>query len=92
MSQDIHDAKNADGVYNKINDKTSGYLFGWIQKADVATVGRLWYAAQYYVSDNFKDLEKGSDEYYKQTAKVFNKIVEETQPNYTVTTGCIKVK
>ena len=84
VSQDIHDAKNADGVYNKINDKTSGYLFDWIQKADVATVGRLWYAAQYYVSDNFKDLEKGSDEYYKQTAKVFNKIVEETQPNYTV--------
>ena len=84
VSQDIHDAKNADGVYNKINDKTNGYLFGWIQKADVATVGRLWYATQYYVSDNFKDLEKGSDEYYKQTAKVFNKIVEETQPNYTV--------
>lgn len=84
VSQDIHDAKNADGVYNKINDKTNGYLFGWIQKADVATVGRLWYAAQYYVSDNFKDLEKGSDEYYKQTAKVFNKIVEETQPNYPV--------
>lgn len=84
VSQDIHDAKNADGIYNKINDKTNGYLFGWIQKADVATVGRLWYAAQYYVSDNFKDLEKGSDEYYKQTAKVFNKIVEETQPNYTV--------
>lgn len=84
VSQDIHDAKNADGVYNKINDKTNGYLFGWIQKADVATVGRLWYAAQYYVDDNFKDLEKGSDEYYKQTAKVFNKIVEETQPNYTV--------
>lgn len=84
VSQDIHDAKNADGVYNKINDKTNGYLFGWIQKADVATVGRLWYAAQYYVSDKFKDLEKGSDEYYKQTAKVFNKIVEETQPNYTV--------
>ena len=84
VSQDIHDAKNADGVYNKINDKTNGYLFGWIQKADVATVGRLWYAAQYYVDDNFKGLEKGSDEYYKQTAKVFNKIVEETQPNYTV--------
>lgn len=84
VSQDIHDAKNADGIYNKINDKTNGYLFGWIQKADVATVGRLWYAAQYYVDDNFKDLKKGSDEYYKQTAKVFNKIVEETQPNYTV--------
>lgn len=84
VSQDIHDSKNADGIYNKINDKTNGYLFGWIQKADVATVGRLWYASQYYVNDNFKDLKKGSDEYYEQTAKVFNKIVEETQPNYTV--------
>lgn len=84
VSQDIHDSKNADGIYNKINDKTNGYLFGWIQKADVATVGRLWYAAQYYVNDNFKELKKGSDEYYEQTAKVFNKIVEETQPNYTV--------
>ena len=84
VSQDIHDASNTDGLYNKINDKTNGYLFGWIQKADVATVGRLWYASQYYVDDNFENLQKGTDEYYKQVAKVFNKVVEETQPNYTV--------
>lgn len=84
VSQDIHDASNTDGLYNKINDKTNGYLFGWIQKADVATVGRLWYASQYYVDDHFENLQKGTDEYYKQVAKVFNKVVEETQPNYTV--------
>lgn len=83
VSQDIHDASNTGGLYNKINDKTNGYLLGWIQKADVATVGRLWYASQYYVDEKF-DLEKGTDEYYKQVAKIFNKVVEETQPNYTV--------
>ena len=59
-------------------------LMDWIRKVDVATVGRLWYAAEYYVQDNNPDLVKGSDAYYKETANVFNRIVQETQPNYSV--------
>lgn len=55
-----------------------------IQKVDVATVGRLWYAAQYYVDDNYKELKKGTDAYYRKVAEVYNRCVEDTQPNYTV--------
>ena len=59
-------------------------LMDWIRKVDVATVGRLWYAAEYYIQDTKPDLQKGSDAYYRATADVFNRIVQETQPNYSV--------
>lgn len=59
------------------------WLTGWIQFMDGATVGRLWYAAEYYVQDHNKDLEKGTDAYYQEVAKVYNDIIEKTQPNYT---------
>ena len=70
----------------------ASWLMGWIQKTDLATVGRLWSAAEYYVRDNFKSLEKGTteqikkgeSEYYRKVAEIFNRIVEETQPNYSV--------
>lgn len=63
--------------------KKARWLTGWIQAMDGATVGRLWYAAEYYVQDHNKDLQKGSDAYYEAVAKVFNDIVERTQPNYS---------
>ena len=60
------------------------WAFGWIQAVDTGTVGRLWYACKYYVDDQYKNLAKGSDEYYKQVAEEFNRVIENTQPNYTV--------
>lgn len=59
------------------------WLLGWITKMDVATVGRLWYAAQYMVDDTQQNLEKGSDEYYQAVAKIFNDCIQQTQPNFT---------
>lgn len=64
--------------------KKARWVTGWIQAIDGATVGRLWYAAEYYVQDHHKDLAQGSDAYYEEVAKVFNDIVEKTQPNYSV--------
>lgn len=55
----------------------------WIQAIDVATTQKLWKAAEYYVRDNQKGLTIGSDEYYKAVAEVYNRIILETQPNYT---------
>lgn len=63
--------------------KKMRWATGWIQAMDGATVGRLWYAAQYYVDDHNKALKKGTDAYYQEVAKVFNDIVERTQPDYT---------
>lgn len=55
----------------------------WIQAIDVATTKKLWKAAEYYVRDNQKGLTIGSDDYYKAVANVYNRIILETQPNYT---------
>lgn len=55
----------------------------WIQAIDVATTKKLWKAAEYYVRDNQKGLTIGSDDYYKAVAEVYNRIILETQPNYT---------
>lgn len=63
--------------------KKARWATGWIQAMDGATVGRLWYAAEYYVQDHNKALVKGTDAYYEEVAKVFNDIVEKTQPNYS---------
>lgn len=67
------------------------WLTNWIQKIDVATVGRLWYATEYWVQRHNQDyksgkLKKGSDEYYQVVARKFEMVVTKTQPNYSVFT------
>ena len=54
----------------------------WIQGVDVLTTTKLWKAAEYYVQENNKSLKKGTDAYYKEVASVYNRVIEETQPNY----------
>lgn len=56
----------------------------WIQAIDLATTRKLWKAAEYYIRDTNKQLKVGTDEYYKAVANVYNQIIEETQPDYTV--------
>lgn len=68
--------------YNGAVERTRRW-FNWIQNIDVKTVKTLWYASEYFVQDNYGDLEHGSDDYYKKVAEVFNEVVEDTQPNYT---------
>lgn len=78
----LHDAKSVNSLYSRANRRLR-FLTGWIEAVDAGTVGRLWYASEYYVRDHFKNLERGTDEYYEKTAEVFNEVVERTQPNYT---------
>lgn len=84
---------------NKAVSKIKHFGLNWIQSMDTATVGRLWYAAQYYVNSHNPELKAGLDEYtkadvkdnlqekkdayYSKVAEVFNKVVENTQPDYT---------
>lgn len=85
FNQELGDLKDSKGLVDKVmNNPKLKWAFGWIQAMDTATVGRLWYASQYYVDKSSPDLKKGSDEYYKEVARVFNNVVERTQPNYTV--------
>ena len=79
---DLADVKNMQQASHKVMDKM-GWAMNWIEFMDGATVGRLWYAAQYYVDEKNPELKKGSDAYYEKVAEAFNRCVERTQPNYT---------
>ena len=81
FDRDVGDLHSRKGATARISDRLS-FLTNWIELMDGATVGRLWYAAQAYVAD-ITELERGSDEFMQESAKVFNRIVERTQPNYT---------
>ncbi len=56
----------------------------WIQGTDLLTTRKLWKASEYYVRGQHKDLTRGTDAYYRAVAEVYNRVIEETQPNYTV--------
>lgn len=79
---DLANVKNMQQAQHKVMDKL-GWAMNWIEFMDSATVGRLWYAAQYYVDEKNPELQKGSDAYYEKVAEAFNRCIENTQPNYT---------
>lgn len=65
------------------NNKQLPRILNWVQGMDLITTRKLWKASEYYVRDNFKDLERGTDAYYRKVAEIYNRVIEETQPNYT---------
>ena len=79
VATDIH----ADASWQHRAEKKFNWLLGWINTVDQRTVGRLWYASEAYVQQNNSDLKAGTDEYYQEVAKVFDRVVEKTQPNST---------
>ena len=81
-SPELGDIQSGTSATSKLWRKAR-WITGWIQAVDGATVGRLWYAAEYWVQDNKPTLQKGSDAYYEAVAEKFNAVVEKTQPNYT---------
>ena len=58
-----------------------------IQGVDLATTRTLWLASEYYVRDQIKGKADApairSDAYYEQVAEVYNRVIKETQPNYS---------
>jgi hypothetical protein len=58
------------------------FLMKWSQSMDVAIAKRLWRAAEIYVNDHYKSLERGSAEYDAEVARWYNKAIEDTQSNY----------
>ena len=80
---ELGDVKSDSRIENRAMKKL-GFAMKWIEMVDTNTVGRLWYAAEAYTQQTNPDLAKGSDEYYQEVAKTFNRVVERTQPNYTV--------
>lgn len=67
----------------KSSDKALPAVLNWVQGVDLATTRKLWKASEYYVQMHNKSLERGSDAYYREVADIYNRVIEETQPNYT---------
>ena len=61
---------------------------------DVGTTTLLWKASEYYVEEHFPELKdkkgnlgerrRGESQFYQKVAEVYNQVIEETQPNYSV--------
>ena len=73
----------------KAMDKLPKGLTGWINSMDEITVAALWEASKHYVEHHAAEFAdgaatKGSDAYWKAVNQMYQKVIEETQPNYTV--------
>ena len=66
-----------------VRDKINAVSFYLLEKGDEAAWKRMWYAAEKKVEDT-TNLKKGSEEYYKAAADIFNDIVDKTQVVDTV--------
>lgn len=58
-------------------------VLNWVQGVDLLTTRKLWKASEYYVRQHNKVLGVGTDAYFRAVAEVYNRVIEETQPNYT---------
>lgn len=61
---------------------------GWITGMDEITVAALWEGAKRYVEHHTAEFsegaaEKGSEAYWEAVNKMYQRVIEETQPNYT---------
>lgn len=73
----------------KAMDKLPKSVTGWINSMDEITVAALWEASKHYVEHHAAEFADGaatkeSDAYWKAVNQMYQKVIEETQPNYTV--------
>jgi len=66
-----------------VRDKMNAVSFYLLEKGDEGAWKRFWYAAEKKVEAT-TDLKKGTEEYYKAAADIFNDIVDKTQVVDTV--------
>ncbi|MGM9662425.1 MAG: hypothetical protein ACI3WR_04970 [Oscillospiraceae bacterium] len=72
-----------------LGEKVPKGLTNWITKMDEITVASLWEGAKAYTESHRETLglaqgDVTSGDYWNAVADVFNRTVEQTQPNYTV--------
>lgn len=69
-------------------DKLPNWLTGWINGMDEVTVAALWEGSKRYVQNHTAEFEgaevTGSPAYWEAVNRIYQKVIEQTQPNYTV--------
>lgn len=73
----------------KAMDKLPKALTGWINGADEITVAALWEGSKAYVKNHPGEFaeeaaKEGSEDYWQAVNRMYQKVIEQTQPNYTV--------
>ena len=75
-------------VAEKAMDKLPTALTGWINGMDEITVAALWEGSKRYVRSHAAEFEgadvTGSPAYWEAVSRTYQKVIEQTQPNYTV--------
>ena len=69
-------------------EKVPKQLTGWINGVDEITVAALWEGSKRYVEHHTNEFTegaatKGSEAYWEAVNKTYQRVIEETQPNYT---------
>lgn len=60
-------------------DQINNFLLGAAQRADQFTWNRIWRACENEVEDRHKDLQPGTEEFYRQVGERFSEIIDKTQ-------------
>ena len=73
----------------KAMDKLPKALTGWINGVDEITVAALWEGSKAYVKNHPGEFaegaaKEGSEDYWQAVNRMYQKVIEQTQPNYTV--------
>ena len=76
------------GAAEKAMDKLPKWVTGWINSMDEITVAALWEGSKRYVEHHTNEFAegaatKGSEAYWEAVNKMYRRVIEETQPNYT---------
>lgn len=80
-TQELGEANQTKGWQNRLNAKLGVWSpMNWIQAMDVKTTAVLWSACKYEVES--MGIDKQSEGYWDEVTKLYNKVIEETQPMY----------
>ena len=76
------------GAHKNLVAKAMPAVTGWITGMDEITVAALWEGSKRYVEHHATEFgegaaEKGSEAYWEAVNKMYQRVIEETQPNYT---------
>ena len=76
------------GAAEKAMDKLPKWVTGWINSMDEITVAALWEGSKRYVEHHTNEFAegaatKGSEAYWEAVNRMYQRVIEETQPNYT---------
>ena len=88
QQDELSDIEKDPTLAEKAMDKLPKVLTGWINGMDEVTVAALWEGSKAYVKNHADEFaagaaKEGSEDYWQAVNQTYQKVIEQTQPNYT---------